>query len=236
MLTLAFDTSQTTGSVALLEGQRLLACRSWKALASHSSAIAAQTQSVLEDFRLNADQIDLFAVSLGPGSFTGIRVGLSFVKGLALLHQKPVVGISTLSCLANQMEKRESLICPMLDARRNEIYGALYHISPQTDVLPLLEERAQSPDLFLKEIKRSSKQFPSVLFLGSGARKYRLLIEEKLGLPSEFAAEQEDEIRAETVGRLALPRYRSGDYSRGGIELVPNYLRASEAEIQAEKT
>src|SRR5215467_14613571 len=100
MILLAIDTSGMSGSAAILEDQKILSETFWRAQASHSSELPSQVQKICRDTALSMSQVEAFAVTLGPGSFTGLRVGLAFVKGLAFSGRKPVAGISTLEALA----------------------------------------------------------------------------------------------------------------------------------------
>src|SRR5262245_35102397 len=111
MILLAIDTSGISGSAALLEDQKILSETSWRAQANHSSELPSQVQKIIREAGLSVPQVEAFAVTLGPGSFTGLRVGLAFVKGLAFSGQKPVAGISTLEALAFSVPE-EIPLCP----------------------------------------------------------------------------------------------------------------------------
>ena len=125
MLILALDTSGPTGSAAILDEENVLSETNWIASSSHTTELPSRVEKILKECGLKISQIEAYGVTIGPGSFTGIRVGLAFVKGLALAGQKPVMGISTLRSLALTVPE-DGFISPWLDARREEVYGALF--------------------------------------------------------------------------------------------------------------
>ncbi len=224
MFLLAVDTSNLSGSVACLKDQKLLSEVHWVAKSSHSSILPLQVQEVLEKSQLKLSQIEAFAVTIGPGSFTGIRIGLAFVKGLAFSQNKKVVGVSSLLALV-EGAKEEGVFCPLIDARREEVYGAVYEKKNGEHRL-ILEEEAASPLKFFEKVK---KQIHSPLyFLGSGARRYEKEIQEIFKEQAIFLKESFDSISATAVGSLGFANLSQAE--AGGVHLYPHYLRASEAE------
>jgi tRNA threonylcarbamoyladenosine biosynthesis protein TsaB len=234
MILLALDTSGISGSAAILEDQDVLSETSWRAQASHSSELPQRVQKICREADLSIDQVEAFAVTIGPGSFTGLRVGLAFVKGLAFSRQKPVAGVSSLQALAVSAD-RDGAICPLLDARRDEIYGALFERKKEV-LIPLLNGRAQDPQSFLKEVKGVLEKISKpIVFLGSGAHRYHEQIREIIGFNQLILDEKFDSILPSAVGRLGFRLIQQGLFSKGGVDLMPDYLRASEAEIREKR-
>ncbi|MGN0661063.1 MAG: tRNA (adenosine(37)-N6)-threonylcarbamoyltransferase complex dimerization subunit type 1 TsaB, partial [Oscillospiraceae bacterium] len=129
MIILGIDTSAQTASAAVCSEDRIIACGSVNAKLTHSQTIMPLVTSLLEAAHISLDGIDAFAVSKGPGSFTGIRIGVSAVKGLAFAKSKPCIGVSTLSALAYNMLGFDGIICPVMDARCSQVYNAVFRIS-----------------------------------------------------------------------------------------------------------
>jgi tRNA threonylcarbamoyladenosine biosynthesis protein TsaB len=230
---LALDTSGSTGSLAILKDGIVLTEILWQPRVSHSSELPFQLQQICNRASVDLDQIDSFAVTLGPGSFTGLRIGLSFIKGLALPQRKPVVGISTLLALAASVSEGR-FVCPLMDAKRDQIYGAVYEKGETYSLC--LEESAQAPDFFLREVQKQLSKFENpIALLGSGVRKYQHLVEKILGNRALILSESFDAVKAGIVGQLGFLMIQNNQFSEGGIDLVPHYLRASEAEIRLRK-
>jgi len=223
MLTLALDTSSRTGSVALLNGPCILAEFSFKTDANHVATILQAIRTVLGHGGSEVKNIQLIALTTGPGSFTGLRIGASTVKGLALPYRTPVVGISTLEALAYNAIPCGFDICPMLDAKKNEVYTALYRTG--ANGLPELKEaeRITEPCGFIRRLSED------VLFLGDGARKYLSLIEESCPVNAYLAPEHLQLIRGSAVGRLGIEKYNRGQ-TVDLLTFIPRYLRLSQAE------
>jgi tRNA threonylcarbamoyl adenosine modification protein YeaZ len=139
MRVLALDTATEIGSIALLEEDTLLAQTQLQVEKSHSQALWRAIQFLLSETGWDLGRIDLWAVSTGPGSFTGVRIGMATIKGLAWATQKPVVGVSTLEILASAVAPTPYLICPVLDARRQEVYFAFYRQGPGRSIREVRE-------------------------------------------------------------------------------------------------
>ena len=177
---------------------------------------------ILNICHLSINDLDGFAVTIGPGSFTGLRIGLSAVKGLALANGKPVVGVSTLEVLAYQVFGTEKLVCPMMDARRKEVYAARYrfkNLKLEIEKSPM----AVSPEKAIENINE-----PCIL-VGDGASLYQDLIENRLGPKAVFTNFTQHFIRASTVGHLAIKRFNSSN-TDDVHHIEPFYIRPSDAE------
>jgi len=219
---LTIDTSTTTNSVALTVDGRLLAEYIVNPDRNHSSTIMCGLDMVLRDSGLTVNELDAIGVSLGPGSFTGLRVGIATAKGLALASGKPVVAFSSLAMLAMNLPYASFPVCTMFDAKKNEVYAALYRCQELPEIL--LAECVVPPADFLSQIRVPT------LFVGSGALRYRDLIVEMLGGLAIFAPAVCHQPRASAGALLAAELFARGELVSAAA-LVPSYLRASEAEL-----
>lgn len=223
MVTLAFDTSTKTASVALLRGEKLLVEQFINTGKNHGETLLPAIENVLAVAGIRIDEVALLAVTVGPGSFTGLRVGASTAKGLAFAEGIPIVGVSTLDALAANVNERDITICSMLDARKNEVYTALYRLSNTGFPERITDERVISPEMALEELDGD------VLCLGDGALAYKELIRSIVPEKARFVPEPLNYIRASSVGLIGLKKFHDGDILNS-LELAPRYLRLSEAE------
>ncbi len=222
MKILTIDTSTTTNSVAATVDGRLLAEYIVNPDRNHSSSLMSGLDMVLRDSGLLIDELDAIGVSLGPGSFTGLRVGIATAKGLALASGKPVVAFSSLAMLAMNLPYAEFPVCTMFDAKKNEVYAALYRCRALPEIL--LAECVVPPADFLSQLRAPT------LFVGSGALRYRDLIVETLGELAIFAPSLCHQPHASAGALLAADLFARGELAPSAA-LVPSYLRASEAEV-----
>lgn len=222
---LAIDTSSFSGSIALLEDGTLLSEWSVGTAGPHALWLLPSVKAHLELAGLDISSIDLFAVTTGPGSFTGLRIGISTVKGLAWPLGRKVVGVSTLAALAMNMPFSSKLVCPVLDARKNEVYAALYDTSSGRPEA-VLEEASLNTGALCDEISKRGHG-DSVVFLGSGLEVYSKEIKERL--PRAVLATGLSMVRAGIVGSLGFERAKD---AVDPASLSPVYLRKSEAEIK----
>lgn len=225
MMTLALDSSAKTVGIALLQDENVLVETFYNLGVNASILLIPAIEDALQKAEVSMEQVDLFACTLGPGSFTGLRIGLGTVKGMALATGKPVAGVSTLEALAFNGIHTDSLICPLMDAQKNQIYTALYNSEPELSLRRIGDERLTDLDSFLASLEKT------VLFLGDGAIKYRDRINEMLRDQSLFAAPHLHCVRASVVGLLGLKKYQRGELL-DLLTFTPNYLRLSEAEVK----
>jgi tRNA threonylcarbamoyladenosine biosynthesis protein TsaB len=219
---LTIDTSSNCSSVALSDGTRLLGECLLGEDRSSSGRLPAALLELLAAAALTPDQLDAFAVSLGPGSFTGVRVGIALVKGLALATGKPALGFSSLAMLANNASCCASQVAPLFDARKKEVYAGLYSCGELP--VALRPDAVLAPEEFLAGIDAPT------LFLGEGALRYRDLIQATLGELAIFPSWQLHLPRAAAGAPLALADALKGNFIPLSL-LNPSYLRASEAEL-----
>ena len=223
MRILAVDTATTSCSVAIVDKTSLLSEFTLAKEETHSKHLMDMIKAALRMSGLNFSDLDGFAVTRGPGSFTGLRIGISTIKGLALASEKPVVGVSSLETLALQMSYSRDLICPILDARRGEVYFSRYrflngHLKKQT------KERVAPPDKAVEDLNESC------LFVGNGALLYKEIILEKMGKSASFAPMIQNTIRASTMAYLSMAKFEKNDTD--DIEkILPYYIRKSDAEL-----
>ena len=222
MLVLAIDTSAKVSSVALARDKTLLAISTLNTGNTHSETLLSSVNNLLEISGVNVSDIDLFAVSNGPGSFTGIRIGVSFVKGIAFGNNK-CIGVSTLEALAYNLADREGVICAVMDARRNQVYNALF--SCQNGILTrLCDDRLISLEELDKELSAIDED---VFLVGDGydVALSRLSLD-KIKPISEINRYQ----NAYSVALCAINSLESGKDVQNDQTLLPTYLRAPQAE------
>ena len=225
MLTLAFESSAKAASVALLRDGSLISQYSQCSGLTHSRTLLPMAEDLLKNAELTLSDIDLFAVAHGPGSFTGIRIGVSTVKGLAWACDKPCVGVSTLESMAWHGLAAGGLICPVMDARRQQVYNALFEIR-EGKPFRLTEDRPLS----LAELGEELRSLDSVPFLvGDGAALTARFLE-KEGLPFRMAPENLLWQSAWGVGMASLDKTPGDSQS-----LLPVYLRLSQAERERQE-
>lgn len=223
MLILAVDTTTPNGSAALLDRERLLAEAAVAAAPTHSAVLLRSIDHLLAVRGAAVRDIEAFAVAAGPGSFTGIRIGLSTIKALAFASKKPAVGVSSLRALALKMKADGAgWTAPMLDARKGEVYAALFEASGG-DPSAVVPEGAWAPGDFLSRIPGAG----CVAFIGDGLDICRNEIQARLGDRARFPARTP--FIAHEVGILAC---RDLERNAGGLPkaLEPLYYRRSQAE------
>jgi tRNA threonylcarbamoyladenosine biosynthesis protein TsaB len=223
MKLLALDTATQSCSVAVTNEGSLSAELTIVKSQTHSKHLMELIQSVLEIAGFGLADLDGLAVTIGPGSFTGLRIGISTIKGLAHALARPVVGISTLEALAWQCGQTSYLICPLLDARKGEVYGAIYCFN-EGQLIQKTGPRAMIPEAVVEDIKS-----PCV-FIGTGARLYRQDILAAAGSLAHFVPEGQNMIRASSVAFLSMPKFEAND-TDDVAGLVPHYIRKSDAEL-----
>ena len=227
MKLLTVDTSTNACSAALSIDRRVVAEYQANQGPTLSSRLLHCIDIVLQGQGLSTRDLDGFGVAVGPGSFTGLRVGIATVKGLALAADKPVAGFSSLAMLAMNLPWAVHPVCPMFDARKNEIYTGLYTCRD----LPasLAADQVVPPAPFLESL------IGPVIFTGEGAVRYRDLIVATLGDRALFAPFSANFPRASAAAPLVAGMFERGETTSPGL-LVPAYIRLSEAEVARAKT
>ena len=220
MRLLSFESSAKTASVALTNGNRLIAQYTQSGGLTHSTTLLPMAKTLLSDAGVSISDVDAFAVACGPGSFTGIRIGISTVKGLALAANKPCAGVSTLEAMAWHGVSASSFICPVMDARRNQVYNALFRTDCGKPVR-ICKDRAVSLEELASDVKALSA---SVFIVGDGAEITAEYFD-KNGISYIMAPYN---LRMQSAWGVAMA---SQDAKFGtSQELLPVYLRLSQAE------
>jgi tRNA threonylcarbamoyladenosine biosynthesis protein TsaB len=224
MLVLGIETSTMHGGVALLDQQGLRAEYLLNVKATHTERLLPSIDQVLRDAGVTLEQVAGLAVAVGPGSFTGLRIGLSTAKGLAAASGRPLVGVPTLEAIAWCLPFCAHPVCPVLDARKGQVYCALYRHDGE-QLYPIMDEAALSPDALVSRIDE-----PTV-FIGEGLSVYGDVLAERLGSKALFPPESHRGGRASAVADLGRRRLLQGE--RDDVaRLAPRYLRPSEAELK----
>ncbi len=226
MITLAMECATNTVGLALLDGEEILAEFHLALARHHAEILLPALEKLLHLSGIPMKKIDLLACTNGPGSFTGVRMGVSTVKGLALATGKPIVGVSTLETLAMNAFPSSLLICSLLDARRDQVYAGFYRMG--ADGFPEIVK----PDR-LTDIEQLIRDFPAdeVDWIGDGAIRYRDRICESRSERYPTAGGVRHQLKASAVGLIGIHRYSQGR-GEDPITFSPAYLRVSEAEVK----
>ncbi len=231
MKLLAMDSSGLVASVAVITEDTLLAEYTVNYKKTHSQTLLPMLDEIVRMVELDLNEIDAIVVSSGPGSFTGLRIGSATAKGIGLALHKPIVTIPTLDGMAFQLFGTDKLICPMIDARREQVYTGLFGFSDD-EFQVIKAQCALSVAEILDEINQRKRE---VIFLGDGVDVYRNLIINKITVPYSFAPSFLNRQRAGAVGALGI-RYFKENKIQTADEHEPIYLRLSQAERErAEK-
>ena len=199
---------------------------------THSQTLMPMVDTVLKRLEMKLDELDAIAVSSGPGSFTGLRIGVASAKGLAMAIDKPVISVPTLEALAYNLYGFKGLVVPIMDARRNQVYTGIYEFNSENELITLAEGMAVD---FAELMERLNGMGKEVCFLGDGVPVFREFIKENGRIKVSFAPNHLSHQRAGAVGALALRYYKEGKYC-SAAEMRPVYLRKSQAEREREKS
>lgn len=224
MRILAIDSTANTSTVAVLEDDKLLSLYTANTKNTHSETLLPMVKAVLESLRLDIDKIDAFAVSEGPGSFTGVRIGVATVKGLAFGKDKKCVGVSTIEAMARNLDGFEGIICPIMNARRGQVYAGAFLNGER-----IIDDGCMMLEDLLRTLEGYGKD---TYFVGDG---YSLI--EGLSKKYQFIKDTPEMLRyqnAYSVGRVAFERL-SLDVFTNDTDLRVEYLRKPQAEREREE-
>ena len=227
MKILALDTSTSMATVAIAVGERVVAESTFNTDRTLSARLIPEIERLLELAGVAVADIDLFAASVGPGSFTGVRGGVATVQGLALACGNPCIGFSSLTLLAMNFPLTAHPVCTLLDARKGELYAALFDCSTSVPI-PLISDCVLPPESLFSRLHETTSE--QIIFCGDGAVRYRDLISECMGEQALFPPFPLNITRASNAVPLVLQAFHNGE-SLVPNRLLPTYLRASEAEI-----
>ena len=225
MRILALDSSGLVASVAIMEAEQTIAEYTVNYKKTHSQTLLPMLDEIVKMTEMDLNTIDAIAIAGGPGSFTGLRIGSATAKGLGLALGKPLIHVPTLEGLACNLYGCSSLICPIMDARRNQVYTGVYRLSEGE--FQVVKEQTAIDVVELAEQLNALGE--AVTFLGDGVPVYREQLEEKLTVPFAFAPANMNRQRAASVGLRGFQYYREGRIETAA-EHQPDYLRVSQAE------
>lgn len=225
MKILALDSSGLTASVAVVEDDIMAAEYTIHYKKTHSQTLLPMLDEVVKQIEMELETVDYIAVAAGPGSFTGLRIGSATAKGLGLALKKPLVHIPTVDALAYHCYGTDKIICPLMDARRNQVYTGLYRFD--IDEFTVIEEQcAVAVEEILEKVNKFGRE---VIFLGDGVPVYTEKIKELVKVPYVFAPAHMNRQRAGAVAVLAQ-KYIAEGKTETAAEHMPDYLRLSQAE------
>lgn len=230
MKILALDSSGLVASVAVVEDDNLLGEYTINYKKTHSQTLLPMLDEVAKMIELDLKSIDVIAVSAGPGSFTGLRIGSATAKGLALALDKQIVSVPTVDALAYNMWGSDAVVCPLMDARRNQTYTGLYEFI-EDDMNTIQKQCVVMIEEIVSQINELGRK---VIFLGDGVSGFKEYLEENVKVPHMYAPASMNKQRAASVACLGARLVETG-LAEDAKEHKPEYLRASQAEREREE-
>ena len=222
---LMIDTSGPACGVALSRDGKLVCELELTSGMTHSQRMMPMVDSALSMSGMTVGEIDLFGAVVGPGSFTGVRIGVSTVKALAHATGKPCGGVDALEALAANAVGFDGVVCPILDARAQQVYGAMFGAG--FPPVRLMEDEAMKLTAYLDRVEATGQR---ALFLGDGAAAFEAPIRKRLGERAVFAPMQHAGLRAASALALLSHRAQAGEALEDAFTMLPLYLRAPQAE------
>ena len=230
MKVLGIDSSGMVATVAVVEDAQMLAEYTINYKKTHSQTLLPMLDEIARMIELDLNTVDVIAVAAGPGSFTGLRIGSATAKGLGLALKKPLVSVPTLEGIAYNFCGTDKVICPMMDARRSQVYTGVYEF--QGNTLQKIEDQMAVP---VEEIlERLNQLGREVILAGDGVPVYQELIEKNLKVPYLLAPAHLNRQRAGAVAVLGM-QYALNGQTESAMEHQPDYLRLSQAERERAK-
>ena len=229
MRILAIESSSLVASVAIVEDGVTLAEYTENFKMTHSQTLLPMIDSMVSLFGIDLSTIDAIAVSGGPGSFTGLRIGSATAKGLGLALDKPLIHVPTLDGTAYNLYGAKGLICPIMDARRNQVYTGIYRFEQEFEVV--MEQDAMDMGELIEKLNGMGER---VIFLGDGVPVHEKKIRELMTVPFDLAPAHMNRQRAASVAALGAVYFAEGKIETAA-EHGPDYLRKSQAEREREE-
>lgn len=224
MKILAIDTSSSNCSVAIIDEGKIVSDFNLNTGTTHSQNLVPMLEQIQKFSNINLNDIDVFACCTGPGSFTGIRIGIATVKGIALSLNKPVIGISSLQSLAYNVPSFDGIVCSLIDARNNNVYAGVFK---QITIPTLIDDYiSDSIDILIDKLKSMNSK---ILFVGDGACVYHDKLKEVFGDNAYFTPNHLSTQFATSVARAALDEAKLNKFISYD-DLMPLYLKKSQAE------
>lgn len=229
MIILAIESSSMVASVAIMTEEAIMAEYTVNHKKTHSQTLLPMIDEIVRMTEMDLSEIDAIAVSGGPGSYTGLRIGSATGKGLGLALCKPLIHIPTMDAMAYNLYGTDKLICPVMDARRMQVYYGLYRCCDRLDIV---EE--QSIALIGEVVDKLNIMKKEVIFLGDAASIHEDFFADNLKVPYSFAPAHLNRSRASSVGSLGIQYFKEGRVETAA-EHLPDYLRASQAERELQE-
>lgn len=230
MKILALDSSGLVASVAITEDDNLLAEYTLNYKKTHSQTLLPMLHEICKMIELDMNTLDAIAVSKGPGSFTGLRIGSATAKGLGLALDKQIVSVPTIDAMAYNLWGSSDVICPIMDARRQQVYTGIYEFT-NGEMNVIRPQCVLMIDELLKEINKLGRK---VIFLGDGVEVFKEYIQENIQTPFDFAPATNNKQRASSVAVLGGKLFKEGKGEHAS-EHKPDYLRLSQAERERQE-
>lgn len=235
MKILALDSSGLVASVAVVENDNLIVEYTMNHKKTHSQTLVPMLDEIRNMVELDMESIDAIAVAAGPGSFTGLRIGSATAKGLGFALNKPVIAVPTVDALAYNLYGSDKVICPLMDARRNQVYTGLYEFVRESlggyEMKCLVEQCAVDIQEIAQKVNAIGRE---VIFLGDGVDVYSQVLADIMQVPYSFAPACCNRQRAACVATLGEVMYEKG-LLQTAAEHAPDYLRLSQAEREREE-
>ena len=229
MRILGIESSSLVASVAIVEDETTMAEYTVNFKKTHSQTLLPMIDEMVKLLEIDLSAVDAIAVSGGPGSFTGLRIGSATAKGLGLALHKPLIHVPTLDATAYNLYGTEALICPIMDARRNQVYTGIYRFRESFEIVH--GQDAMDIDELIGILNSMGEP---VIFLGDGVPVFRSRIEETLTVGALFAPAHVNRQRASAVAALGAVYFKEGK-TETAMEHKPDYLRKSQAEREREE-
>lgn len=230
MKILSIDTSSNVATVAILDDNKLIGEYIINNKKTHSVKIMPMIKELMDSLEIDIKDVDLYAASIGPGSFTGLRIGIATIKSLAHVCKKQVVGVPTIDAMAYNLAYTNGLIVPIMDARRERVYTGIYKWD-NSDFEVIKENDVLEIDELLNILKEKNE---TIIFTGDATEIYNKKIVEVLNEKALFTPSHLSMPRASSVGALAMLKAKNNEL-QSCFEMVPDYLRKSQAEREYEK-
>ena len=235
MKILGIDSSGMVASVAIVQDDVIIAEYTMNHKKTHSETLLPMIDEIVKTSETKLEELDAIAIAAGPGSFTGLRIGAATAKGLAMAVEKPIIPIKTCEGLAFNMWGAEGLICPIIDARRNQVYTGLYRVKGNVEVI--LEQQPMDIHELIEYINDYSKQrgdseggpAEGVTFLGDGVAIYKDVIWKEIDIPCQMAPAIMNRQRGASIASYGELLYKEGA-TINADDFAPEYLRKSQAE------
>lgn len=230
MKILAIDSSGMVASVALMTEEKLIGEYTINNKKTHSQTLLPMIDEMMKMIGMEIEEIDAIAIAAGPGSFTGLRIGSATAKGLAFALNKPIVSVPTLMAIAANVYGTKRLLCPIMDARNNQVFTGFYRYENDT-LVTVMEQCVLTIDELCEKLNEMNEE---IMFLGDGVVVYSSVLDENVKQSKVYAPAYVANQRASAVGMCGLKMYQEGKIDTADTH-VPDYLRLSQAEREMQE-